>query len=909
MQYGKYNYLTSKQAIEAFDHEVMFGQFSQARNVAYDTETNGLDIHESTIIGFSLSFNKDQGFYLPILYWVPDQDSRKTKTIKKVKTDVFLTGRLYCPWTDEYFDEFVTSKEFNINQRLPWIVEYLKKWTAKYGLFMHNAPFDVNITASNMQIELTNNLVLDSVLLLHALDENEDVGLKKAIERFRVELGINPHVVAAQEQKDLTQSIIKNGGKAGHVWRADLEPLMKYGCQDTNFTFGICEAGLNRFFNEFGAEGFKWFFEEEVMPVCREVVIPMKRNGVYVDVPYFKKIHKEIVSKMYSLEDEILDILLKNKYLDSFAVGKGPKDISDKAVLLKIIEMEGLKIPTTTNKKGEVKESLAKSHVKKAYSENPHWVWGYILGEDELKYSEAKIKQIRNDLFVNGLNKKADGITPLKRYQFNINSDMHLRWLFIDKLGVPSKALPKTSSDLASMGADVLEEFMLPKFPWVQKLLSYKKLVKQESTYIRPAIVLNKNGWLYMDMKQHGTTSGRFACSGGYNLQTLPRVADEIEILSECEACGSKAVEVHPVIECMANMSCKSCGHTKQDIPRPSAIKKGFIAPPGFKIVNADYSSLEPRCFAYVSGEDALKAVYRQGLDLYSQVYCEIFDEAKEYSAHPDAPNYLKKVAPAKRKFVKPIVLGIPYGAEATQVASMCGFEKEFEDKKTGEIRRFPDKDKGQGVIDAYLGKLSNLKRSMDDADFRATTFGFVQTIIGRRRHLQYAKAIQDVLTEVGLDYTDVKDGVLKELKNPTASFTNPKTGIKIYLAEELLHKIAVKTGIDIEKIKEKDNWKYIRALLKNELNNAKNFPIQGLAGSITNRGMLDTTRHFKQNSINGWVCLQIHDEIVSYVETHKAEFGAQLMQNGMEHNIFTAKLDIPMVAEPVVCDNLKDAK
>src|SRR5690606_33043742 len=126
--------------------------------------------------------------------------------------------------------------------------------------------------------------------------------------------------------------------------------------------------------------------------------------------------------------------------------------------------------------------------------------------------------------------------------------------------------------------------------------------------------------------------------SGGFNLQTLPKV----EELDKCHKCESKNINVEYSIKLLADMKCLDCDHTELDILCPSAIKSGFIAPPGYKIINADYSSLEPRCFAVMSSDDKIKDVYRKNLDLYSQIYCTMFPDGKNYSANPEDSNFLK---------------------------------------------------------------------------------------------------------------------------------------------------------------------------------------------------------------------------------------------------------------------------
>lgn len=912
MNFGKYNLIDTKEKLKELDQFLMNPDGTpKFKLLAFDTETNGLHIHKSTMVGFSISTDSSSGFYIPILEWIKDPDSLKIKKIDKKPTRVFTEGKLRCVWTGEFFDEFVTPKEFNIWKRVPFIPAFMNRWLTKTNLVMQNGPFDVNIVWSNTGIELKDVLFSDVSLMAHILNENEPVGLKKLAELYKEELGINPFANAALEKKELDGSIIENGGKTGQVWRADLAPQSKYGCADTFLTMGIHNVVLEKFIAEFGDKGLQWYFRQEVMPVCREVVVDMKRNGVYIDVSYFEKLEEETVTKLNELEDKIIEILKDKRLLVGFNVGKSVEEaVSKQALIKEIAKLENLSIPMKKNKDGVMKESLAKGEVKKAFNENPHWLWGYLLGEDELRYSDKKLEEIRNRLY-----QEREG----RRHHFNIRSDRHLRWLFCDKLGMSKTALPQTDTatkknPIPSMKAEVLKQFMLPKYDWVKILMTYKKLYKLESTYIRPAITLNQDGWLYMDMKQNGTISGRFSCSGGYNLQTLPRVDDEMEVLGECGECHSKNVEIIQEIGIIADRKCLDCEDYVADVPRPSAIKQGFIAPPGTKIVNADYSSLEPRCFAYVSGEDKIKEVYWKDLDLYSKVYCDIFDKENQFSPDPKADNFLKKVAPAKRKWVKPIVLGIPYGSEEEQVANLMNEKipkmKNGEEviDEMGNPVMIPNTKEGRRVIDEYLGGYQNLAAYMERQEEMAVTLGYVTTLIGRKRHLPFAKKINDVLEKNNIHYKDLVKVKPWKLKEPNVSYVS-KLGTQVTLTEDMLEEIRDSLGVKKETLIEGGYWAKIRGMLKSDLNNAKNFPIQGLAGHMTNRGMLEANRLARARGLKAHVCLQVHDEIGMYSEESQAQETAECLREGMENNEFTKLIDIDMIAEPCICDNLKESK
>lgn len=927
MQWEKYNLINTPELIRAVDGYLMNADGTPKFGLkSFDTETNGLGLYKASVIGFSFSVDSFKGFYLPILVWVPDPKSKKTRTKDKVKMEVFTDGHLLNIWTGKTHPEFVKPQDVDYPD---WLKPLMIRWFGNSPLFMWNAPFDINHTYISIGVDLKDQLAADGGLLVHIADENESVGLKESAIVYQKQLGINPWVMADQEKRELKGSILLNGGNGREVWRADLEPQMKYACADTFLTHGLVEVVLQQIALERGekySEIERWIFDEEVMPVCKEVVIDMKRRGVYTDVPHFQKLHDQNAKKLMELEDQFMKSI--EPYMDTFDKGKSIDEaVSHQRLVKRIIELEGLAIPQVLDKKtGEYKESIAKAAVKKAYDANPHWIWGYLLDQDEIKYSPSKLADIKQKLYEE---------VEERRYRFNIGSNAHLIWLFFDKLGENRRKFPKTENSTnedwtPSIDADSIKEHLLPKYPWVGALLKYKKILKMQSTYIAPVLELNIDGWLYMDMKQNGTTSGRFSCSGGYNLQTLPRVDDENEALEQCHLCDSKNVQIDEYIECMANRTCGDCGHVEYDIPRPSAIKKGFVAPPGYKIINADYSSLEPRCFAYESREDKIKAVYKEGLDLYSKVYCDMFDKAGQYSANPKDPNFLKKAYPPGRKKVKPIVLGIPYGAGDAQCANMIGAViRAKEPNEHGVYEERPDMEKGKEIRDQYLSTYPNLQQYMSHQEYMAVEYGYVEAKFGRRRHFMWAKKIGDFFGEVGshnglhMEKMDkialfLKTGK-KRLSGTSAIIKDQMTGNVVFqLTEEMLVDLSEKLGMSFsmdkfgkDGVKQKGGWSYIRSLLKADLNNAKNHPIQGLAGHITNMGMLTTQRAFRHNNLDAWVALQVHDEITCYAKDDHAEAAKNCLQAGMEENIYTLPLreDVVMIAEPVICDNLKDSK
>lgn len=907
--WNKYNYINTIEKIKELDKFLMNEDGTKKFElISYDTETNGLRIHKNTIVGFSLSVDSDRGWYIPLLEWIPDKNTLKIKSKNKVKYEVYTEGHLKCVWSGKIYPEFFTPKDYEMPEMIPVLIE---RWFKGAKLIMHNAPFDVLMTAIATGVDLGPSVIMDTALLSHILNENTPNALKATAAEWSKELGYNARQDATQEQKELGVSVFRNGGEVTNkmkpkwIWRADPEFMSKYANSDTFLTYGIYKLGIKKLIERFGEKGAKWIVEDEVMPVCKEVVMKMKRNGVYLDIPYFEKQEREVAEYLDKMEDKFMEAI--GPYIQDFdKYASIEEEVKQVNIVNKIIELEGLKKPTKYDKKTDThKETLTKGAVKKVYQEDPHWLWGYILGEDEIKYSDEKLERIKQEIYQEKMG---------RRYRFKISSDECLRWLFCDKLGFSKTDLPQTDSatkenPIPSMKAEVLNEHMLPKHEWIKYLMTYKKLKKLYSTYILPAINLNINGWLYMDMKQNGTVSGRFACGGGFNLQTLPRIEDEIELLSTCDKCNSNNVKIHDLIDALADRECLDCGYMREGISRASVVKGGFIAPPGYKIVNADYSSLEPRIFAFMSADPKLKEVYWKNLDLYSKVYCDMFDVNLKYSADPKAENFLKKVNPSARKETKPIVLGIPYGSKAYQVAILCDKYKEKLNKKTGKIEKRPDQEYGQWVIDKYLSTYPELHKYMEDMELQCVTKGYVESMFGRRRHFQYAPTIFKFLITKGLTHKDLVECKPWMLKTAEISCVS-NLGNKMIFHEEELQQLVKDLGANYEeKVTPGGYWKWIRVMLIQDLNNAKNWPIQAGAGAITNRGMLETTRLFKENKLDAWIFLQVHDEISCYAKIDQAETVADLLRTGMEDNTFAKQIDVAMIADPVICDCLKDAK
>jgi DNA polymerase I-like protein with 3'-5' exonuclease and polymerase domains len=310
-------------------------------------------------------------------------------------------------------------------------------------------------------------------------------------------------------------------------------------------------------------------------------------------------------------------------------------------------------------------------------------------------------------------------------------------------------------------------------------------------------------------------------------------------------------------------------GSDLQQLPRPleagqasdiviehtNKIRKFFISGAGYKFIDADYESLEPHVFAHVSGDEQLKDIFRNNMDFYSTIAIRT-EGLTGVSADKSADNFLGKVDKQLRQKAKAYSLGVPYGLEAFKLSTMLDNSVEECDE----------------LIAAYLDSFPQLKKWMEDSNRMCREEGYVKSEAGRVRHMKMATAFfynpesRKILFEPN---DELKDAL--ELWK----FWHPKKG----------------SGSP----RQYESWKWKRKQMKNFLNNAKNFQIQSLAASITNRACIAIARELKRQGIDGHVCAQIHDQIVVRVPEAEAEKWRKTVQYLMENSYeISLKLKAP---------------
>src|SRR5210317_112129 len=266
--------------------KLMFQHIQESEVIAVDTETSGLNPRKNKIVGWSLSGDEGIGFYIPTLVWNFEKEELELQTIDGTSTEV-------------------------ISKNL------LKALKGKKVVF-HNASFDVQFIKNYFGIDLLPDVWVDTGLLVHTVYEEgafgfgNPFGLKSIAIMNQEPLGLNVEEAANQEQIELKESIKKNGGsvtkESFEIYKADLDILSKYASADTDLTLRICNLYLGKLRDE-GLEDF--FFKDEVMPIYREVTLPMEMLGVDLDMDLLNKINVEITEDLKKNKQIVLDSLLK----------------------------------------------------------------------------------------------------------------------------------------------------------------------------------------------------------------------------------------------------------------------------------------------------------------------------------------------------------------------------------------------------------------------------------------------------------------------------------------------------------------------------------------------------------------------------------------------------------------------
>ncbi|HAS8522845.1 TPA: DNA polymerase I [Vibrio vulnificus] len=249
---------------------------------------------------------------------------------------------------------------------------------------------------------------------------------------------------------------------------------------------------------------------------------------------------------------------------------------------------------------------------------------------------------------------------------FNMNSPKQLQTILFEQMGLP--VIKKTPSGTPSTAEEVLQELALD-YPLPSVIMEYRGLAKLKSTYTDklPKMINPHTGRVHTSYHQAVTATGRLS-STDPNLQNIPIRNEE----------GRR-------------------------------IRQAFVAPHGYKILAVDYSQIELRIMAHLSGDQALLDAFQQGKDIHAATAAEIMGVS------------IEQVSSEQRRRAKAVNFGLIYGMSAFGLAKQLGIPR-------GEAQAYMDK---------YFERYPGVMQYMEDTRSNAAQHGYVETIFGRRLHLQ----------------------------------------------------------------------------------------------------------------------------------------------------------------------------
>lgn len=247
--------------------------------------------------------------------------------------------------------------------------------------------------------------------------------------------------------------------------------------------------------------------------------------------------------------------------------------------------------------------------------------------------------------------------------QFNISSPKQLGVILFEELGLPSGKKTKTGY---STGAEVLEE-LRDKDPIIDMILTYRQYTKLRSTYVEGLLkAVGADGRIHSVFKQTETRTGRIS-STEPNLQNIP---------------------------------------VRTELGRN--MRKFFVSEEGRVLIDADYSQIELRILAHLSGDKNMQAIFNSGVDIHTSTAAQVFGMPEDM------------VTPEMRRAAKAVNFGIVYGISAFSLSKDI-------DVSVAKADRY---------IKSYLSNFSGVGAFMDKAVSDATEKGYSETIFGRRRYI-----------------------------------------------------------------------------------------------------------------------------------------------------------------------------
>jgi len=404
------------------------------------------------------------------------------------------------------------------------------------------------------------------------------------------------------------------------------------------------------------------YLEDEVMPLYREVTIPMEEHGVRLDIALIEETRVKIVEDLQKHADLVVEALLSTPEIRGWIIDQAVEAYPPKnkgTFAQRLLEQNNIELPrSSTTNKFTINKSAVTALPESAIKD-------YLITGD--------IEYLTKDLIVKASLSlwKEDNDGKF----FNIQSKDQLGKIAFNVLGI--KPISSTTKGKAQFDEDLIQSIS-KDYKWANYLRIYNKLTKIKSSYIDRFLDAADDGKFYPYFKQNGTVSGRY----GSDMQQLPKPLEP--------------------------------GQDEQIImDYTNVIRAFFICEEGTKLLDTDYASLEPRVFATVAGDQGLKDIFNNDLDFYSHIAIKT-EKLEGVSAHTKAPNFLKKVNPIKRQQAKSYSLGVPYGMSGYALAMTLDIPaKEGDRLVEGYLDGFPDLRKWRETSRAFVKEHGYIKNKV----------------------------------------------------------------------------------------------------------------------------------------------------------------------------------------------------
>lgn len=276
------------------------------------------------------------------------------------------------------------------------------------------------------------------------------------------------------------------------------------------------------------------------------------------------------------------------------------------------------------------------------------------------------LKQYSNELAID-IAKAEENIYNHAGVKFNIGSPKQLGEVLFDIMKIDS-GQKKTKTGQYATGEDVLAK-LRSKHQIVADILAYRELTKLKSTYVDslPDLINPRTNRLHTSFNQALVVTGRLS-SNNPNLQNIPIKTD-----------------------------------------RGREIRKAFIPRDGHKLISADYSQIELRIVAAISGDENMIAAFKEDKDIHTATAAKVYGVEE------------KDVTKDMRRAAKAVNFGIIYGQSAFGLAENIGVSRT----------------EAKNIIDNYFAQYPSIKKYMDTSVNFAKEHGYVQTVMGRKRWLR----------------------------------------------------------------------------------------------------------------------------------------------------------------------------